>query len=244
MAKKKRTAAKRGAVKKASARRSKPAAKPAKRTAAKSRAVKSSAAKSRAVKKRGAKAKTPPRKSALRSAAESVGRAVTGTVAAVAAQVPWTGSGTDAIELLEQDHRRLEDLLARGEKTTARGVKSRTDLLKTITIEIAAHELIEEKLLYPALKAHPEGKDVVLEGYQEHHVADLLLKELHAMARSDERWGAKFKVLKENLEHHIKEEEGLMFCIARGVFSRDELQALGARMRELYPEGEAAEALA
>jgi hemerythrin-like domain-containing protein len=73
----------------------------------------------------------------------------------------------------------------------------------------------------------------VLEGYQEHHVADLIVKELHGLAKDDERWGAKFKVLKENIEHHIEEEEGQMFRTARGVMSREELQELGARMRAM-----------
>ena len=150
------------------------------------------------------------------------------------AQTPWGGG--DAIELLETDHRRLEDLLAKGEETTTRGVKTRTGLLETITRELNAHEEIEEKLFYPALKAHPEAKDIVLEGYQEHHVADLIVKELHGLARSDERWGAKFKVLKENIEHHIQEEEGEMFRTARAVMSREELQELGERMQKLKSE--------
>ena len=80
------------------------------------------------------------------------------------------------------------------------------------------------------------GKDLALEGYQEHHVADLLIKELHDLAKDDERWGAKFKVLKENLEHHIDEEEGPMFRTARGLFSREELQALGAQMMKMQAE--------
>ena len=84
-------------------------------------------------------------------------------------------------------------------------------------------------MLYPALKEHPETRDIVLEGFQEHHVADLVMKELHETAPSDEAWGAKFKVFKENIEHHIGEEEGPMFRGARGVLPRDELTALGAR---------------
>jgi hypothetical protein len=90
--------------------------------------------------------------------------------------------------------------------------------------------LIEEKLLYPALKAHAEAREVVLEGFQEHHIADIIVKELHGVAKDDEQWGAKFKVLKENLEHHIEEEEGEMFRTARAVLSREELQTLGSRM--------------
>ena len=70
----------------------------------------------------------------------------------------------------------------------------------------------------------------MLEGYQEHHIADIIVNELHDVAKDDEQWGAKFKVLKENLEHHIQEEEGEMFRTARAVLSREELHTLGARM--------------
>jgi hemerythrin-like domain-containing protein len=136
----------------------------------------------------------------------------------------------DAIRLLETDHRRMENLLKKGDETTARGVKARTELLKTLTRELNAHEHIEETVLYPALRSHPEAKDIVLEGYEEHHVADLIVKELHGLARDNEQWGPKFKVLKENIEHHIEEEEDTMFPTARGIFSREELQALGELM--------------
>jgi hemerythrin-like domain-containing protein len=117
-------------------------------------------------------------------------------------------------------------------------VKGRTDLLDTLTRQLNVHELIEEKVLYPALKPHAESRDIVLEGYQEHHIADVLVKELHTLAKDDERWGAKFKVLKESLEHHIDEEESNMFPTAREVLSRDELRQLGVRMRALKAEAE------
>ena len=129
----------------------------------------------------------------------------------------------DAIDLLEDDHRVLEALLDAGEQTTARAVKRRAQILKRLDAQLKAHELIEEKVLYPALKPHAKAKDIVLEGYQEHHVADVVMKELRRMRTSDERWGAKFKVLKENIEHHIEEEEGEMFKTARSVLSREDL---------------------
>jgi hemerythrin superfamily protein len=166
--------------------------------------------------------------------ATTVRGAVAGAVAAVADKMPWTASSgeTDAIRLLETDHRRMEDLLKKGEETTTRGVKTRTELLKTLTRELNAHEHIEETVLYPALRSHPEAKDIVLEGYEEHHVADLIVKELQGLARDDEQWGPKFKVLKENIEHHIEEEEDNMFPKARGIFSREELQQLGTLMAD------------
>lgn len=171
--------------------------------------------------------------STLLTAATTVRGAVAGMVAAVTNRLPWSSSGEDAIALLENDHRRFEDLLKRGEETTERAREGRKELLNTLTGELNLHELVEEKILYPALKAHPEARDIVLEGYQEHHVADVLTRELHLLATNDEQWGAKFKVLKESLEHHIQEEEGEMFRKARGIFSRDDLQALGAQMAQM-----------
>jgi len=159
-------------------------------------------------------------------------------VAAVSKRMPGAKPDMDAITLLENDHRRMEDLLKQGEQTTDRAVKARTDLLDTITTELGVHELIEERLLYPALKQYPEARDIVLEGFQEHHVADLILKELHEVAKDDEQWGAKFKVLKENIEHHIQEEEGPMFRTARGVMSEEQLAALGAQMAKMKRDAE------
>ena len=139
----------------------------------------------------------------------------------------------DAVKLLENDHRRFEKLMEEGEGTTERARKRRKDVLSTLAAEIVAHERKEEKVLYPALKRHSEARDIVLEGYQEHHVADVLLGELKNMDPGDERWGAKFKVLKESLEHHIEEEEGHMFRTARSVLGRDRLEELGRRMQAM-----------
>jgi len=181
---------------------------------------------------RAKKAKAPAR-SRLASAATAVRGVVAGAVQAVAGSFLWSADENDPIALLESDHRRFEDLMKKGEETTERAVKGRTALLDTLTAALDVHELIEEKILYPALKPHADTRDIVLEGFQEHHVADVLVKELHQVAKDDEQWGAKFKVLQESLEHHIKEEEGAMFPGARKVLSAAELKALGARMRKL-----------
>ena len=139
----------------------------------------------------------------------------------------------DAIALLKSDHDRVKKMLDEGESTTERGVKTRTELFATIKGELTVHEIIEEEIFYPELKAHPKAKDIVLEGYEEHHVVDEIMGELEATDVTDETWGAKFKVMKENIEHHIEEEEGEMFKSARQVFDRQELEDLGARMQEL-----------
>ncbi len=136
----------------------------------------------------------------------------------------------DAISLLKQDHEKVKKLLEQLESTTERGVKTRSELFATIKGEMMVHEAIEEEIFYPELKAHPKAKDIVLEGYEEHHVVDLLMGELEQLDVTDESWGAKAVVMKENIEHHIEEEEGEMFQKARQVFDKDELEALGERM--------------
>jgi iron-sulfur cluster repair protein YtfE (RIC family) len=151
-------------------------------------------------------------------------------------RLPWARNVNDPIELLKADHRRFENLLKEGEATTERAKKGRREILTSLTSELNVHEALEEKILYPALKPHAAAHDIVLEGFQEHHVADVLVKELHELDKDDEKWGAKFKVLKESVEHHISEEENKMFPIARTVLKSEELLALGAQMRKLKSE--------
>ena len=138
----------------------------------------------------------------------------------------------DAIALLKADHEKMRKLLNELETTTERGVKTRQELFATIKGELTLHEVIEEEIFYPELKAHPKSEDIVLEGFEEHHVVDLVMGELEQLDVSDERWGAKALVMKENVEHHMEEEEGEMFKQARQAFSREELEDLGARMEQ------------
>ena len=136
----------------------------------------------------------------------------------------------DAIALLKADHDKVKQLLTELDGTTERAVKTRGELFATIKGELTVHEMIEEEIFYPALREHPKAKDIVLEGYEEHHVVDEIMTELEDTPVDDETWGAKASVMKENLEHHIEEEEGEMFDTARSVFDKAELEDLGARM--------------
>jgi hypothetical protein len=138
----------------------------------------------------------------------------------------------DALTLLKTDHRKMRTLLDQLESTTERGVRTREQLFAQIKGELMVHEAIEEEIFYPELKAHPKAKDIVLEAYEEHHVVDLLMGELEALSVDDESWGAKALVMKENVEHHMAEEEGDMFKKAEQVFDATELDDLGRRMAE------------
>ena len=144
----------------------------------------------------------------------------------------------DAIALLKADHDKVKSLLAELESTTERGVKTRTELFATIKGELTVHEIIEEEIFYPALKDHPKAKDIVLEAYEEHHVVDTVMAELDRLPVDDETWGAKAKVMQENVEHHMGEEEGEMFQKARQVFDKDELELLGTRMERRKTEAQ------
>ncbi|HET9757712.1 MAG TPA: hemerythrin domain-containing protein [Candidatus Limnocylindrales bacterium] len=136
----------------------------------------------------------------------------------------------NALTLLENDHKKMRKLLEELESTTERGIRTREELYSTIKGELLVHEAIEEEIFYPALKEHPKAEDIVLEGYEEHHVVDVVMAELEGLPVDHESWGAKAKVMKENVEHHMEEEEGEMFKQARSVFDADELDELGERM--------------
>jgi hemerythrin-like domain-containing protein len=143
---------------------------------------------------------------------------------------PTLGVTVNAIKLLEDDHRKVKKLLEQGDETTERAAKTRTKLFEQLQSEMEVHEAIEEEIFYPALKQHEKAKDIVLEGYEEHHVVDKIIGELEGVDVQDETWAAKFAVMKENIEHHIEEEENEMFEQAREIFSDEELDDLGSAM--------------
>ena len=136
----------------------------------------------------------------------------------------------NAITLLKQDHEDVKKMLSELDDTTERAVKTREQTFTKLKADLEVHEAIEEEIFYPALKDHPKTKEIALEGYEEHHVVDTVMGEMLNLPVSDETWTAKFTVMKENLEHHIEEEEGEMFKQARQVFDDAELEDLGNRM--------------
>jgi hypothetical protein len=140
------------------------------------------------------------------------------------------GVAVNALTLLKKDHDAAKKLMEELALTTERAVKTRertwTKLLKDLTI----HENIEEEIFYPALHEHPKLRDIVLEALEEHHLVDDFVEQLKETPFEDEHWAAKFKVTKENVEHHIEEEEGPMFKTVRQVFDEKELEELGDRM--------------
>jgi hypothetical protein len=136
----------------------------------------------------------------------------------------------DALKLLKDDHDKVKGMLEKLDKTTEAAEVTRRNGLANLKDELTVHETIEEEILYPALREFAKTKDIALEAYEEHHVVDTILAELEATPVDDETWAAKLTVMKENLEHHIEEEEGEMFKQAHQVMDEDELSELGERM--------------
>lgn len=136
----------------------------------------------------------------------------------------------NAIELLKEDHEKVTALFEALEETTERAVKKREELFAKLKSELDVHAQIEEEIFYPALKEEEETRDIVLESYEEHKIVKQLLEELEASSKESEEWTAKLTVLKENVEHHVEEEEGEMFKKARKVLGKEELEDLGAQM--------------
>jgi hemerythrin superfamily protein len=139
----------------------------------------------------------------------------------------------NAFQLLKEDHQKVSGIFQQIEPTTERAQKTRTELFAQLKQELDIHARIEETIFYPSIKRAAETREIVLEGFEEHHVIKMLLKELEAMPVDTEEWAAKIKVLQENVEHHVEEEEGEMFQKARDVLSEDEINQLGQQMEEM-----------
>lgn len=142
--------------------------------------------------------------------------------------------------LLKSDHEKVAGILDSIEGTTERALKTREELFTRLKQELDLHAQIEEEILYPALEEVEGTRELALEAYEEHRLVKQLLEELEAAPKDDEQWTAKFTVLKENIEHHVEEEEGEMFKKARRAMSEEEIEMLGERLQQAKQQGEAA----
>jgi hemerythrin superfamily protein len=139
----------------------------------------------------------------------------------------------DAIALLKQDHREVEQQFKRFEQLGENAHKQLQNIGERVTELLSIHAAIEEELLYPAARELSDAlEEKVLESLEEHHVAKATLAELEKMSAEDERYCAKFTVLMESIRHHVKEEEGELFRELRELMSKAQLDAIGAAMKQ------------
>jgi len=140
---------------------------------------------------------------------------------------------TDAIVMLKNDHKEIRKLFRdfekAGENATVEKGRTVTKIIEVLTV----HTYLENEVMYPRVRELlPDLEDDVLESYEEHHVADVLVMELVGMKPDAERFDAKTTVLIENVRHHIEEEEEEWFPKVREGLSRTTLQEIGTAMEK------------
>jgi iron-sulfur cluster repair protein YtfE (RIC family) len=143
----------------------------------------------------------------------------------------------NAIELLKSDHQKVSRLF---QKVKATEDSEHQELFEKIKEELEIHTHIEETIFYPKIKEEEELKDLVLEGIEEHHQVKIFLRELSNLTDDSEKFEPKLKVLMEDVEHHVQEEEGEMFPKIEEIFDTAALEDLGKQLeaeKQNYKKG-------
>ena len=137
----------------------------------------------------------------------------------------------NALELLKQDHKKVKKLLTSATETEDKSEQKR--LFREIRTELETHARLEETIFYPAVQEHKELASMVFESLEEHRQVKTLLRELGRVTPVSDKFKAKLKVLKDDVEHHAEEEEeGKMFPKVRKAINSKELAELGQEMEE------------
>jgi hemerythrin superfamily protein len=135
----------------------------------------------------------------------------------------------NALTLLKQDHQNVEGLFARFEElASGNGTKAKGDVVQKIITQLSIHAVIEEQVLYPAVReALADLNPTILEALEEHHAVKMLLAEIEKLPPTAERFDAKVTVVIENVRHHVKEEEDELFPKVREAMTVQQLEELG-----------------
>ncbi len=123
---------------------------------------------------------------------------------------------------LKKEHKEVKDILDKLED----GDGNKEELFMKLKQELLPHLIAEEKVFYSALIGKEGAREDTLESYEEHHVTTKLFKEIEKMSQSDERWAAKMKVLKELVNHHMKEEERKLFKVAEKELPKEDFPTI------------------
>lgn len=130
------------------------------------------------------------------------------------------------IEILKQEH---EMVLSQLSELSSKGTSSREQKYNSMKENLIPHMIGEEKALYPRLEEDSDMRDMALESIEEHSAVKTLLSQLDSASSSEEDvWVAKLKVIQENVEHHISEEEEKIFPQMQQKMSSDELSSIGS----------------
>jgi hemerythrin superfamily protein len=139
----------------------------------------------------------------------------------------------DAYQILMKDHRKVEDLFEKIEKTEDGDRKERAELFNKLREELELHTEIEERLLYPEMKKLQRTKQLAGEALEEHGEVKRLLNELAKLSPAEERWSDMIEELDHAVQHHVREEEEQMFPAARKELTEGRANELGRQIEQM-----------
>ena len=139
----------------------------------------------------------------------------------------------NAVDLLKKQHKEVESLFEKYENED--DIEGKRQLFIQIADDLSAHSAIEEKIFYPGVK-DPQTESILKESVEEHFTVKKLIADLLDLEPADADFDRKMKALKEDVLHHVEEEEGELFPIVKKTFSKDELSTMGERMEQMYDE--------
>lgn len=133
---------------------------------------------------------------------------------------------TNPFEHLKEDHQRVAKMMEELAETTEAAEKGRKETLEKLRNDFLLHAEKEEKFLYPLAEQEESVRELALEAKEEHKAAKTILEELSGTATDSEEWKAKLMVFKENVEHHVEEEETSFFPKVEKALQKEQIDEL------------------
>jgi hemerythrin-like domain-containing protein len=141
----------------------------------------------------------------------------------------------NAIELLKQDHKEAMGMIEQMENPSQGTPSGRAnmDMFNQLKQALTLHTQEEEQVFYPALREHNETRQMIEEAYEEHKNVDRMLAQMSGMDPNNSDFMDMLGELKENIQHHVEEEETEMFPKAEKILGQSRLQEMGRQMRQM-----------
>jgi hemerythrin superfamily protein len=139
----------------------------------------------------------------------------------------------NALDLLKMDHQEAASLMDQIEAADSGGQKSKTELFNQLKSALTLHTRMEEQIFYPALENHQETRELVKEAFSEHKEVKNLLSEISGLSPTSNDFMNKIAELRDNVDHHVEEEETEMFPKVKQVLSQSQIDEIGRRMQEM-----------
>jgi hemerythrin superfamily protein len=169
----------------------------------------------------------------LKNGSSNGGRSKKGSSASSRGSEASSDEKLDALDFLKSQHREVESLFSEFEE--ADSSREQFELAQTLCAKLTVHATIEEEIFYPAIRKG-ETKDQVLEAAEEHLSVKRIIADLEELEASDERLEPKVIVLKEQVSHHVDEEEDELFPKVKKILSKEVRQSMGRQLQERAAE--------